>query len=120
MARIDDELPPTAQPSSLPSTEPTHPAVEVLFPNLNRVSWATFRKGSLSRHRVNVALGMLAGVAVLTTLFVLFADVIFDTFWSWFGVLVLVVAVVAVVGLALIMRDDQRARRSTSDDTEVR
>ena len=118
MARSDDEAQPTAQPTGVPSTEPVHPAVEVLFPNLDRVSGSTFRSGSLSRHRVNVALGILAGIAVLTTLLILFADVIFATFWNWFGVLLLAVAVVAIVGLALIMADEQRARRSHHDDSE--
>ena len=109
MARSDDEAQPTAQPTSVPSTEPVPPAVEVLFPNLDRVSGSTFRKGSLSRHRVNVALGILAAVGILTTLLVLFADVIFATFWNWFGVLLLAVAVAAIVGLALIMADEERA-----------
>ena len=117
MARSDDEAQPTAQPTSVPSTEPVPPAVEVLFPNLDRVSGSTFRKGSLSRHRVNVALGILAAVAILTTLLVLFADVIIATFWNWFGVLLLAVAVVAIVGLALIMADEQRVRRSHDDES---
>ena len=119
MARSDDEAQPTAQQTSVPSTEPVHPAVEVLLPNLNRVSGSTFRRGSLSRHRVNVALGILAGVAVLTTLLILFADVIFATFWTWFGVLLLAVAVVAIVGLALSMADEQRTRRSHHDDSDL-
>jgi hypothetical protein len=111
MARVD-EVQPTAQPSSVPPTELSPPPVEVIVPNLSGVSAATFRRGSLSRHRVHVALGLLLGVAAVTTLLVLFADLIFahlGTIVSW--VLIIVVAV-SMIGLVLLLRDEQRARRT--------
>ncbi|AWB86005.1 hypothetical protein [Mycetocola zhujimingii] len=112
MASNDDEPPPTALPANPPSPEPVYPAIQVLLPNLNRVSSATFRRGSISRRRVNIALGMLLAIAALATMLVIFGDLVFanpDTVLVGAFVAALVVG---VVGLVLIRRDEQRARRA--------
>ncbi|MBG6239819.1 NADH:ubiquinone oxidoreductase subunit K [Mycetocola sp. CAN_C7] len=113
MARNDDELQPTAQPSSLPPTERAHPGYEVVAPNLSRVSAATFRRGSISRHRVNIAVGILLVIAAAVLTLVLFADVLFANLGSILMWLFIVAAAVGIVGLALIKRDEQRARRAS-------
>jgi hypothetical protein len=110
MGRIDDEQP-TAQPSSLPSTDPIRPGYEVLTPNLSTVSAATFRRGSLSRRRVNIALGLLLTVAIVTAILILFADFIFANLGTVLGVGLLVIMAIGTIGLGLIRRDEQRARR---------
>ena len=96
MAPSDDEVQANGQPSA-----------------------STSHQRSVNKHRATIALGVLACLGVLTTLLALFGDVILRAFWSWFGVAVLLVCAVAVVGLALIMRDEQRARRSGRDHRDA-
>lgn len=115
MAHIDDESLPTAQPSSSPPTEPARPGYEVVSPNFSRISAATFRRGSLSRHRVNIALGLLLGIAVATTVLVVFADAIFANLGTILSWVLLVVLAVSMFGLVLLLRDEQRSRRAERD-----
>jgi hypothetical protein len=115
MAHIDDESRPTAQPSGLPLSEPAEPPLHVLLPNLDRVSASSFHRGSLSRRRIVAAMRILAGVAVLTTLLVLFADVIFANLGTVLSWALVVVVAVSMIGLVLILRDEQNARRATRD-----
>ncbi|KFF59480.1 hypothetical protein JF66_10990 [Cryobacterium sp. MLB-32] len=66
MDNTTDDGPPRAQPTA---TDPIGPAPEdppfsALFPNLERVSTAGFRAGTLSRRRINRSL-VLAGVFVV-------------------------------------------------------
>lgn len=115
MARYDDEPQPTAVPSSPPSPEPVDPSVEIFMPNLNRVSSATFRRGTLGRRRVNIALGLLLAIAVLTTTLALFADTIFASLGTVLAC-AFVVALAVGIGVVLIRRDEQRARRAARRD----
>lgn len=115
MARPEEEPPPTAQPSNVPSTDPIRPGYEVLLPNLSNVSADTFRRGSISRHRVNIALGILGGVAIATILLVLFADLIVRNLGTILAWLLIVGVAVGMAGLVLLLRDEQRVRRAQRD-----
>ncbi|WP_140425480.1 MULTISPECIES: hypothetical protein [unclassified Cryobacterium] len=62
MAKIDDDGHPAKEPIR---SAPQDPPFQALLPNLERVSPSTFRKGTVSRRRVNRALLVLLAVAGL-------------------------------------------------------
>ena len=62
MSPHDDDREPLADPAAATMKEAPY---EALFPNLDKVSSSTFERGTLSRRRVMIALGILAAVAVV-------------------------------------------------------
>ncbi|MBF4571986.1 hypothetical protein ITJ64_05600 [Herbiconiux sp. VKM Ac-1786] len=50
---------------------------EALFPNLDKVSRSSFRKGSLSRRRTTIAAIVLGLVLIVVIGLILFSDTIF-------------------------------------------
>jgi hypothetical protein len=55
----------------------TETPIQALLPNLDRVSRSSFRKGTVSRHRINVALVVLGLVAVGATALIALAEFLF-------------------------------------------
>lgn len=74
MAHPDEDGRPTRDPTD---PAPDDPPLQVLFPNLDRVSRSAFRKGTVSRRRINRALIVLAGVAAAGTALVIGSVVLF-------------------------------------------
>lgn len=69
MASLTDDGRPTGEPAPPVPLEPPQVPVEVLFPNLNRVSRSSFRAGTLSRRRiVRAGLLLLSVVGVIAVL----------------------------------------------------
>ncbi|GGE83074.1 hypothetical protein [Mycetocola zhadangensis] len=60
-----------------PVVKSADPPFQVLFPNLDRVSRESFRPGTVSRRRINRALGFFAVVALIVVALVWFTDVLF-------------------------------------------
>ena len=60
-----------------PVRDSADPPYQALFPNLDKVSREAFRPGTVSRRRINRALGFLAVVAAIVVALVVFADVLF-------------------------------------------
>ncbi|PWC05659.1 hypothetical protein [Agromyces badenianii] len=61
MGNPDDD-PPQREPDVAPEKEPPYQA---LFPNLDRISSSSFRKGTVSRQRINRALAVIALIPVV-------------------------------------------------------
>lgn len=61
MGNIDD-VEPEQESDAAPEKEPPY---QVLFPNLDRLSRSSFRKGTVSRRRINRALVILALIPVV-------------------------------------------------------
>ncbi|WP_411721818.1 hypothetical protein [Mycetocola sp.] len=70
------ESEPQAPNISSPFAE-TETPVQALLPNLDRVSRSSFRRGTVSRHRINVAILVLVLVALGVTVLIVFADSLF-------------------------------------------
>jgi len=74
MTSHDDDREPLADPAAAPRKEAPY---EALFPNLDKVSSSTFKKGTLSRRRVMIAVGILAAVAVVIVVLIVVSDAMF-------------------------------------------
>jgi hypothetical protein len=61
MGNVDDREP-EQESDAAPEKEPPYQA---LFPNLDRMSRSSFRKGTISRRRINRALAILALILVI-------------------------------------------------------
>lgn len=68
MGNVDDARP-QRESDAAPEKEPPYQA---LFPNLDRMSRSSFRKGTVSRRRINRALAVIAliPVVILAVIFV--------------------------------------------------
>jgi hypothetical protein len=73
MAHVDDDRPST---EALPRSGQA-PPFEALFPNLDKVSRSSLRKGSLSRRRITIAAIVLGLVLIVVIGLILFSDAIF-------------------------------------------
>lgn len=73
MAHVEDDGRPLVAPTVAPPFNPDDPgsALQAMYPNLDRVSRSVFRKGTLSRRRINRALLMLVVVAAIVAVLVL-------------------------------------------------
>lgn len=73
MAHVDDDRPSAETPT--PSGK--EPPYQALFPNLDNVSRSSFRKGTLSRRRINIAVVVLGIVLIVVAGLVLFSGALF-------------------------------------------
>lgn len=73
MAQVNDDRPSTEVPT--PSGQ--EPPYQALFPNLDKVSRASFRRGTLSRRRINIAEIVLGLVLIVVVGLVIFSDAFF-------------------------------------------
>ncbi|GHD50038.1 hypothetical protein D9V29_11235 [Mycetocola manganoxydans] len=64
---------------------------------------------------MNIALGILGGLAIATILLVLFADLIVRNLGTILAWLLIVGVAVGMAGLVLLLRDEQRVRRAQRD-----
>ncbi|PPF64866.1 hypothetical protein C5E11_01975 [Clavibacter michiganensis] len=74
MSSDDTDPEPLADPAAAPRKEAPY---EALFPNLDKVSSSTFEKGTLSRRRVMIALGILAAVAIAIVVLIVVSGALF-------------------------------------------
>jgi hypothetical protein len=74
MSLHDDDREPLDDPAAAPRKEAPY---EALFPNLDKVSSSTFEKGTLSRRRVMIALGILAAVGIVIVLLIALSGALF-------------------------------------------
>ena len=65
MTPIKDDDRPTEEPRVPQLLQPSEPPYQALFPNLDRVSRSSWRKGTVSRRRIGRATGVLIGAIVL-------------------------------------------------------
>ncbi|WP_166872740.1 hypothetical protein [Salinibacterium sp. ZJ450] len=70
MASVDDDDVPTADARVLQPEQPEGP-LQAYLPNLDKISRSSFRKGTVSRRRINRALGTLGLVIVVIALLIL-------------------------------------------------
>ena len=75
MAQVHDDRPST----EVPPRSDQEPPFEALFPNLDKVSRSSFRRGSLSRRRINIAAIVLGLVLIVVIGLILFSDTIFGS-----------------------------------------
>lgn len=69
-----DDVRPRGESDAAPEKEPPYQA---LFPNLDRVSSSSFRRGTVSRRRINRALAVIAVIPVVV-LAVIFLPQLFN------------------------------------------
>ena len=65
MTPITDDDRPTGEPAVPEVLQPGEPPFQALFPNLDRVSRSSWRRGTVSRRRIARATGVLVGVLVV-------------------------------------------------------
>ena len=65
MTPITDDDRPTEEPTVPELLQPSEPPFQALFPNLDRVSRSSWRKGTVSRRRIGRATGVLIGAIVV-------------------------------------------------------
>lgn len=66
--RKEDDREPEQESDAAPEKEPPYQA---LFPNLDRMSRSSFRKGTISRRRINRALAVLALILIVVLAIIL-------------------------------------------------
>ncbi len=71
MGNVDDARPPGDEPA--PEKEPPYQA---LFPNLDHMSRSSFRRGTVSRRRINRALALIALIPVAILVVVLLLQLV--------------------------------------------